>query len=149
MSDATRIDGCIPCALEDAAAESIVLRDETWSVEIPPGLEAPGWYFLRLRRHAEGWNGLTPEEAAGFGAVSQRLEAAIRSATGVEKVYFMSFGENHPHFHYLVIARPLELDATARGAAIVARLSEFRDPQGSLEVATHVRDAVALASPTR
>ena len=141
--------GCLPCALEDAAPEAIVLRDETWSCEIPPNLEAPGWYFLRLRRHAEGWAGLTPDEAAGFGQVSQRIEAAIRAATGVEKVYFMSFGENHPHFHYLVIARPLDLEPAARGAAIVAHFSEFRDPEASLEVAARVRDAVAHASPTR
>ena len=141
--------GCTPCALEEAPPDAIVLRDETWSAEIPTGLEAPGWYFLRLRRHAEGWNGLSTEEAAGFGAVATRLEAAIRSATGVGKVYFMSFGENHPHFHYLVIARPVDLDPAARGAAIVSHFPEFRDPEASLEVAARVRDAVALASPTR
>ena len=145
----TGVEGCVPCALEDASPEAIVLRDEIWSCEIPPNLEAPGWYFLRLRRHAEGWTGLTADEAAGFGAVSQRLEAAIRAATGVEKVYFMSFGENHPHFHYLVIARPLDLEPAARGAAIVSHFSEFRDPGASLEVAAHVRDAVAHASSTR
>lgn len=145
----TAVEGCVPCALEDADADAIVLRDETWSCEIPPGLEAPGWFFLRLRRHAEGWAGLTPGEAAGFGAVSQRVDAAIRAATGVEKVYFMNFGENHPHFHYLVIARPLDLEPAARGAAIVSQFSEFRDPAASLEVAARVRDAVATASPTR
>ncbi len=144
----TGVEGCTPCGLEDAVPESIVLRDDTWSCEIAPGLEAPGWYFLRLRRHAEGWNGLSAEEAAGFGSVSQRLEVAIREATGVQKVYFMSFGENHPHFHYLVIARPRDLAPASRGAAIVSHFAEYRDPAASLEVAALVRDAVAHASPS-
>lgn len=141
-------EGCLPCALEDAADEAVVMRDDTWSCEIPTGLEAPGWYFLRLRRHAEGWPDMSADEVAGFGGVAQRLDAAIREATGVEKVYFMSFGENHTHFHYLVIARPLDLAAGSRGAAIVSHFAEFRDPQGSIEVAARVRDAFVLTAPT-
>ncbi len=141
--------GCLPCALEQAPNESIVLRDDTWSCEIPTGLEAPGWYFLRLRRHAEGWAELSADEAGGFGETARRVEAAIMVATGTEKVYFMSFGEHHPHFHYLVIARPLDLEPAARGASIISHLSDFRDPSASLEVAARVRDAVALAPSTR
>lgn len=139
---------CAPCALEDAPGESIVLRDENWSCEIPAGLEAPGWYFLRLRRHAEGWAGLTPDETIGFGPIAQRVEAAIREATGVDKVYFMSFGENHPHFHWLVVARPLTLPSGSRGAAIVSHLAELIDPAEALVVAARVRDAVARTSRT-
>ena len=136
-------DGCLPCALEDAESETIVLRDDMWSCEIPTGLEAPGWFFLRLRRHAEGWADLTADEAAAFGAISQRVDAAIRAATGAPKVYFMSFGENHPHFHFLVVARSADLEPTSRGAAIVSRLSELRDVDASLQVAAEVRDAIA------
>ncbi|MEO8263088.1 MAG: hypothetical protein ABI566_11015 [Pseudolysinimonas sp.] len=141
------VNGCGPCALEQADDDAIVWRDDVWSCEIPTGLEAPGWFFLRLRRHAEGWAELTADEAAAFGAVSQRLETAIREATGAPKVYFMSFGENHPHFHFLVIARPADLEPDSRGAAIVAHLGDFKDPAASLEVAARVREAFALASP--
>lgn len=140
-------EGCLPCELEAAAPETIVLRDDTWSCEIPTGLEAPGWYFLRLRRHAEGWGELTVDEAASFGAISQRLDSAIRTAMGVTKVYSMSFGENHPHFHYLVTARPVDLEPSWRGAAIVSHLGEFRDVEASLDVASQVRAAAALLLP--
>lgn len=139
-------DGCLPCELESAATELVVLRDDMWSCEIPTGLEAPGWYFLRLRRHAEGWTDLTPSETSSFGAISQRLEAAIRTAMGVTKVYFMSFGENHPHFHFLVIARPIDLEPPSRGAAIISHLGELRDVEESLRVASRVR-AAALSRP--
>ena len=140
-------DGCVPCALESAAPELVVLRDDLWSCEIPTGLEAPGWFFLRSRRHAEGWTDLTADEVGSFGAVAQRLEAAILTATGVSKVYFMSFGENHPHFHFLVIARPIDLEAASRGAAIISHLGELRDVEESLRVASSVRDAAAVPSP--
>ena len=50
--------------------------------------------------------GLAPPRLPSFGPLSQRVAAAIQDATGAPTVYFMSFGENYPHFHFLVIARP-------------------------------------------
>ena len=141
MTDARTVDGCLPCALENAAPESVVFRDGRWAAEIPSGLEAPGWYFLRLRRHAEGFAGLTGSERAEFGDVCSRLEAAIRTTTGAPKVYFMSFGESHTHFHYLVIARGDGIEPSWRGAAIVSHLAELKDPDAALRVAGLVRDA--------
>jgi len=130
---------CLPCSLENADPDAVVYRDDTWACEVVNGYEAPGWYFLRLRRHSEGWGGLTTDEAAGFGVVSQRVAAAIQKATGAATVYFMSFGENYPHFHFLVIARPEGLPSESRGAAILATRAENLDPTASLEVAEKVR----------
>ena len=42
--------------------------------------------------------------------------AAIQDVTGAPTVYFMSFGENYPHFHFLVIARPADLAPEHRRA---------------------------------
>jgi len=140
--------GCLPCALEDAAPESVVFRDDVWSGEIPTGLEAPGWYFLRLRRHADGFAGLSDDELAGFGDACRRLDAAVRAATGAPKVYFMTFGENHTHFHHLVIARTDGIEPSWRGAAIVSHLAELRDPDAALAVAARVRDAYVPAPST-
>ncbi len=117
---------CLPCDLEEADAARIVYRDDTWSCEIADGYDVPGWFILRLRRHAEGWAGPTADELAAFGPLSQRLAAAIQDATGAPTVYFMSFGENYPHFHFLVIARPADLPAelevprSSRNALITA-----------------------------
>lgn len=130
---------CLPCGLESVAPESVVYRDETWSCDIVDGYHVPGWYFLRLRRHAEGWSGLTPEEAADFGQVSQRVSAAIQRATGAPTVYFMSFGENYPHFHFLVIARPESVGPEVRGAAILSTRVENLDLDAALATAGEVR----------
>jgi diadenosine tetraphosphate (Ap4A) HIT family hydrolase len=134
--------GCLPCDLEGADAANIVLRDDTWSCDVAVGYDLPGWFILRLRRHAEGWSGATAAELAEFGPFSQRVAAAIQEITGAPTVYFMSFGENYPHFHFLVIARDADLATERRGAGILTLLAEHRDLDASLAVAARVREAL-------
>jgi diadenosine tetraphosphate (Ap4A) HIT family hydrolase len=133
------VTACLPCDLEGAEEAAVVFRDEVWSCEVADGYDVPGWFFLRLRRHAEGWSGPTAAELAGFGPVSQRIAAAIQEVTGAPTVYFLSFGENYPHFHFLVVARGAELVPEHRGAGILALVAEHRDIPGSLAVAARVR----------
>ncbi len=140
------MDVCLPCELEAAESAAIIYRDDTWSCEIADGYDVPGWFIWRLRRHAEGWGGPTPEELAGFGPISQRLSLAIESATGATGTYFMSFGENYPHFHFLVIARDADLPPESRGAAILGLRAGSRDLAASLAVGARVRDALAGAT---
>ena len=54
---------CLICHLDRAPDEAVVFRDDDWACEMAPGFEVPGWYFLRLRRHALGWGGLEEEGA--------------------------------------------------------------------------------------
>jgi len=100
------------------------------------------WYALGPCRHAEGWAGLTLPEAAGFGAVSQRVSRAVQAVTGAPTVYFLSFGENYPHLHFLVIARPAALPPELRGAAILTLRTDHRDGAASLVTASAVRQAL-------
>ncbi len=136
------MNACLPCDLERADAATAVYRDDTWSCDVAEGYDVPGWYVLRLRRHAEGWSGLTSDEAAGFGVVSQRVADAIQRATGATGTYFLSFGENYPHFHFLVIARPADLAPEHKGAAILATREANRDLDASLALAADVRAAL-------
>ncbi|WP_033294509.1 hypothetical protein [Amycolatopsis jejuensis] len=133
---------CLPCALDDADDEAVVYRDRAWACEVSDGYEVPGWFVLRLRRHTEGWTGPTAAELAEFGPLAQRLSAAIQQATGAPRVYFMSFGENYRHFHFLVIARDPALQPDRRGAAILSLLPDHRDLAASLAVAAKVRTAL-------
>jgi diadenosine tetraphosphate (Ap4A) HIT family hydrolase len=144
--EAAGVSDCLPCDLEAAEPPAVVYRDETWSCEIAGGYEVPGWFMLRLRRHAEGWSGPTSRELADFGPISQRVAAAIESATGATGVYFMSFGENYPHFHFLVIARDAQLPPEYRGAAVLGLRAEGRDLDAALAVGARVRDALAAAA---
>ena len=133
---------CLPCDLESVSADSVVYRDADWACEVAKGYEVPGWYVLRVRRHAEGWAALTLPEAAGFGAASQKVSRAVQAVTGAPTVYFLSFGENYPHLHFLVIARPAALPPELRGAAILTLRTERRDEVASLVTASAVRQAL-------
>jgi diadenosine tetraphosphate (Ap4A) HIT family hydrolase len=137
------VSDCLPCDLESADAAAVVFQDDTWSCAVADGYDVPGWFVLRLRRHAEGWAEPTAAELAGFGPLSQRVTAAIREATGAPTVYFLSFGENYPHFHFLLIARDADLAPERRGAGILSLRAEHRDLDASLAIAARVRDAFA------
>lgn len=140
---------CMPCDLENADAASIVFRDDTWSCEAAAGYDVPGWFILRLRRHAEGWSEPTAEELAGFGPISQRLVAAITEATDSTGAYFMSFGENYPHFHFLVTARPADLAPENKSANILGLRAELSDREAALRFAADVRAAFERQSATQ
>ncbi len=137
---------CLPCDLEAAESGAIVYRDDLWSCEVADGYDVPGWFVLRARRHAEGWTGLTPEEAATFGLVAQRVSAAIHEATGAVNTYFVSFGENYPHLHFLLIARAPDLSPDLKGAAILGQRLEHCDRAAALATAAAVRAAVAASA---
>ncbi len=137
------MSACLPCDLESAPADAVVYRDADWACEVAEGYEVPGWHVLRVRRHAEGWPALTPSEAAGFGVVAQRVTRAIQAATGAPTVYFLSFGENYAHLHFLLIARPADLPPELRGAAILTLRAEHRERPAALASAATVRRALA------
>ncbi len=138
--------GCLPCELEHSDDNAVVFRDETWSCEVAPGYEVPGWYILRVRRHAEGWEGLLPAELAGFGSRCQLLSSAIKDALAASHVYFMNFGENYPHLHFLVTARHADTPPDRRGGNILTLRETHRDMARALAVLPAMR--VALAAPT-
>jgi diadenosine tetraphosphate (Ap4A) HIT family hydrolase len=135
----------LPCDLEAADQDQIVYRDDTWSCEVADGYDVPGWFILRLRRHAEGWGGPTADELSNFGPVSQRIATVIQEATGATGTYFLSFGENYPHFHFLVIARDADLPPQSRGAAVLELRATNRDRTQALDVGARVRSAMALS----
>lgn len=140
------MSACLPCDLEHADRAAIIYRDATWSCEVADGYDVPGWFILRLRRHAEGWSGPTDDELAEFGPVSKRIVEAIQNATGATGAYFMSFGENYSHFHFLVTARPEDLAPEFRGAGILAMRAENQNMAASLAVAADVRAALVATS---
>lgn len=133
---------CMPCALEEAAPAAIVYRNDSWSCEMVDGYDVPGWFVLRLRRHAEGWESLTPEELAEFGGIAQLISSALVTGVDAAGAYFMSFGENYKHFHFLVIARPHDLSPELRGASILQQVASDRDREAALVAAGQVREAL-------
>jgi diadenosine tetraphosphate (Ap4A) HIT family hydrolase len=133
--------GCLPCELEQAAPGAVVFRDELWAAEVAPGYEVPGWFFLRVRRHAELLTGLDDAELSALGHRAAGLVAAVTEATGAPATYLLHFGENYRHFHALVAARGEDIPAAQRGGNILG----LRPGHVDLEAATALVPGVRAA----
>ncbi|MFJ7125628.1 hypothetical protein [Streptomyces sp. NPDC098101] len=135
---------CFMCGLERNEDANVVFRDPLWSGEMVPGYDVPGWFVLRVRRHAERITGLDEDELASFGRRARDLVAAITEATGAPATYLMAFGENHPHFHALVTARGEDVPAGRRSGDILRLRAERTDPEAAARLVPAVRRAYAL-----
>lgn len=136
---------CLICRLDDASDEAVVFRDDDWACEVAPGFEVPGWYFLRVRRHALGWAELGPSELTAFGPVVQRLMGALEAAFDAPARYLMAFGEAYPHVHCVVTVRPDDVPPESRSGNILGLLASRVDRAVALAHVPAVRAALAHA----
>src|SRR6201986_4676144 len=105
--------------MELAPPAAVVFRDELWAAEVAPGYEVPGWFFLRVRRHAERLTGLDDAELSALGHRARDLVAAVTDPPAAPATYLLHFGENYRHFHALVAARGADIPAAQRGGSIL------------------------------
>ncbi len=137
--------GCLLCDMETAAPDAVVFRDERWAAEVAPGYEVPGWFFLRVRRHAELLTGLDDTELSALGHRARDLVAAVTEATGAPATYLLHFGENYRHFHALVAARGADVPVAQRGGNILGLRPGHVDPVAAVAVVPGVRAAYEKA----
>lgn len=134
---------CLICHLDDAPDEAVVFREQDWACEVAPGFEVPGWYFLRLRRHAIGWGALDRGELGRFGPVAADLMVALERAFDAPARYLMTFGEAYPHFHCVVTVRTDDIPPESRSGNILALRASRIDRDAALAHVPAVRDAYA------
>jgi hypothetical protein len=127
--------------METAAPEAVVFRDERWAAEVAPGYEVPGWFFLRVRRHAELLTGLDDAELSAFGHRARDLVAAVTEATGAPATYLLHFR----HFHALVAARGADIPVEQRGGNILGLRPGHVDPAAAVALVPSVRAAYEQA----
>ncbi len=132
---------CLICASENLDDAAVVFRDDLWACEVTPGYEVPGWFFLRVRRHALGWQELDEGELASFGERAKRLVEAITVVTDAPTTYLFNFGESYGHFHCLFVARTDEIPPERRTGNILQLRGERRDPGAALALVPAVRQA--------
>jgi diadenosine tetraphosphate (Ap4A) HIT family hydrolase len=141
---------CRICALVSQARPDIVHADDLWHASLLPGREVPGWLVLCLRRHAEEATGMNPAEAATFGPLVARLSEALKAATAAERVYLMAFGEEFPHWHVLLAARPADLPLEHRRASFFNNAHRYRDVESAVATAQRTREillSTAVSAP--
>lgn len=115
------VSDCLICSQESVDHGLSVFEDTQWAAGVLGGYEVPGWVILRVRRHALGLAGLSSGELTTFGRRARDLMESVRETTGAPVAYLMVFGENHPHFHALIVPRTEDV-APDRRAGEVLRL---------------------------
>jgi diadenosine tetraphosphate (Ap4A) HIT family hydrolase len=112
---------CTLCRVVDSLPDSLVLAsDGNWITYLHPSIPEPNCLWVQTRRHVEGVWSIEEAEAAAMGAAIRRAADALRRTRATERVYLISFGENHLHMHALVLRRPPGQGAAGlRGTALV------------------------------
>ena len=105
----------------------------------------PGWFFLRVRRHAERPTGLNDAELSALGHRARDLVAAVTDATAAPATYLLHFGENYRHFHALVAARGADIPAARRGGNILGLRPGHVDVAAAVALVPDVRAAYERA----
>ena len=134
---------CRPCRMEDADDAAVVFRDDLWACEVVPGFDVPGWFVLRVRRHALRIGGLSDRELATYGRRTRDLVGAVAEVTGAPATYVLTFGEAYPHFHSLIAARGDEVPVERRMAAILDQRADRLDRDKALALVPAVMAAYA------
>jgi diadenosine tetraphosphate (Ap4A) HIT family hydrolase len=71
-----------------------------------------GTLFIEPKRHADGIEDLTEDEAAAVGRLARKLSRALKAVTKAEGIYLFRFGHHVHHFHLWLVPRypgtPLE-----------------------------------------
>ena len=109
--------------------------------EIIPGFDVPGWFVLRVRRHAERLTGLNEDELSTYGRRIRDVVAAVSEVTGTPTTYQLVFGEMNPHFHVLVAARGEDVPPERRNGDILKLRTDHTDPVAAARLVPAVRDA--------
>jgi diadenosine tetraphosphate (Ap4A) HIT family hydrolase len=97
-----------------------VVKDEHFLVEHAPlQSSSAGTVIVEARGHLLDFGEMTPTESAELGSILHRLVPAIKTATGVQRVYFLALMERAPHFHLWLV--PKKNEGALRGVDYLAQ----------------------------
>lgn len=130
---------CVLCSHAESDPFEIY-RDQWWAAAIFPGFEVPGWYVLRLLRHAEGLAAMRDAEAEALGPALRRVSSAISTVCRTDVVYATCYGEDNRHLHLLVTARPDTVPAQLRRGRLADMADQLVDAADAIRTAAEVQE---------
>ena len=87
---------------------------------------------------------MTPAELAEVGSVLNRLVPAVKAATGVQRVYFLTLMERAPHFHLWLV--PKKNEGELRGVAYLAQ-QPLLHPHTAMQKRCRTRSESSSSNP--
>jgi diadenosine tetraphosphate (Ap4A) HIT family hydrolase len=109
----------------------IVEGEHFVAVHGPITSSAAGTVIIEARRHVLDFGDMTPDESAELGSVLHRLVPAVKTATMVERVYFLALMERVAHFHLWLVPKMNEGDL--RGVDYLAQQPPLTTSQSQAE----------------
>ncbi|BCJ77518.1 hypothetical protein CS0771_70620 [Catellatospora sp. IY07-71] len=136
------VDGeCLLCRVAEADAyfrRRRVWADARWRLSVLLQGPVAGFAHLEPWRHIPYVTDLAGPEAATLGPVLARATAALREATGADKVYVYVFGDRVPHLHF-------NLAPHHPGGALAGGPGLLRPDAASVPADAHEAAATAVA----
>ena len=94
-----------------------------------------GTVIVETKRHLLDFGEMTPAELAEFGSIVHRLVPAVKTATGVQRVYLLALMERAPHFHLWFV--PKKEVGDLRGVAYMVQQPPLTASQSEAEAISH------------
>lgn len=133
-------EGCLLCRVADADAlfdRRRVWEDAHWRLSVVLQGAVVGFAHLEPHRHIPYITDLDGPEAATLGPVLARATAALREASGADKVYVYVFGDRVPHLHFNLAPHQL-------GGPLAGGPGLLRSDAVPVEAAVHEAAAAAV-----
>jgi diadenosine tetraphosphate (Ap4A) HIT family hydrolase len=112
-------EGDRPCTACGKPDDDYIWTDANWRLMAlePTGL--PIVLILEPRAHVDGPRDLDDNMLAEMGILLARVERAILTIDGIERVHILRYGEGASHLHWWFMARPTGVRQTASGFAMI------------------------------
>lgn len=107
---------CEACGKPDAA---YIWTDARWRLQAFPPSGLPLVAILEPREHVDGPRDLSDAMLGEMGVMLARVERAVLSIDGIERVHILRYGEGAAHLHWWFMARPTGLRQVASGFAMI------------------------------
>ena len=106
--------------LDYPAPGGSIVEQEHFLVEHAPIQEcSAGTVIVEARRHLLDSGDMTTSESRELGEILRRLLPAVKSATGVQRVYYLALMERAAHFHLWLV--PKKNEGGLRGVEYLAQ----------------------------
>ncbi len=112
-------EGGRPCEACGKADDQYFWTDERWRLLALPPNGLPFVGILEPREHVDGPRDLSDAMLAEMGIMLARVERAVLTIPGIERVHILRYGEGAAHLHWWFMGRPSGLRQTASGFAMI------------------------------
>jgi diadenosine tetraphosphate (Ap4A) HIT family hydrolase len=130
-------------AISTDDAATLIHQDELWFALGLAG--APGWIMLATRRHGDGVDTLSDDEAATMGSISRMIGRSVRAATAADRVHVVYLGDTNKHFHLGFFPRQAGQEGLFPNDRMIAEM-KAGDRAAAAELTAAIRDGLDVAT---